>query len=103
MSTPRTDLEFANWDESPEVKALGELARQLERELSAAKSALEKAREALKDASVGNVIVWRSASTGGCVSPIQEALTAINEVLNDNPPSTSGPLPAPNKEQSNHK
>lgn len=32
--TPRTDLEFANWDESPEVKALGELARQLERELA---------------------------------------------------------------------
>lgn len=37
MSTPRSDLEIANWDESPEVKALGELARQLERELGEAR------------------------------------------------------------------
>lgn len=40
--TPRTDLELSNWDESPEVKALVGLSRQLERELNAANDRIKQ-------------------------------------------------------------
>jgi hypothetical protein len=36
--TPRSDLELSNWDESPPVKSMIELSRQLEHELNAAKA-----------------------------------------------------------------
>jgi len=40
--TPRTDLELSNWDESPEVKALVGLSRQLERKLNAANERIKQ-------------------------------------------------------------
>lgn len=39
--TPRTDAELANWDESPEMKSLAAVCRQLERELNEANKKLQ--------------------------------------------------------------
>ena len=71
--------------------------RNLISQLTAAKSALVKAREAL------NAQKDTMHSMGFDCLPVETALTSINEVLNDQSPATAGPLPAPNKGQSNHK
>ena len=42
--TPRTVTELANWNHSPEVKALVKLSRTLERELTAAQAEIERLR-----------------------------------------------------------
>jgi len=91
---------------------------QLELELKQAKAALEKARRIIPKLNeegiyeyAGVIACGHCGAEGpvikhreGCIQPeAEEALTAINEVLDNNSPSTSGPLPAPNKEQSNHK
>lgn len=46
--TPRTDLELANWDESPEVKAIIKVARELERELTAANEQIRRLKEQIR-------------------------------------------------------
>jgi hypothetical protein len=40
--TPRSDLELSNWDESPPVKSMIELSRQVERELNAANAQIKE-------------------------------------------------------------